>query len=261
LTVIRSLLFSAVVCLPPCLPAAEPISGVKCEGTYNIHLQGVCTNERDAIYWCFTDTLVKTDFSGTVLKKIPVGNHHGDLCHAEGKIYVAVNFGKFNDPQQRADSWVYVYDAETLRELAKHKVPELVYGAGGMAHHAGKFLVVGGLPGDLEENYVYEYDPEFRFVKRHVLPSGQTRLGIQTAEFAHGKWWFGCYGSPQILLVANEELTTVERYEFECSLGIVAQSDGSFLVARGRCSKETGCVGELVKAQPDSRHGLVIVRE
>ncbi len=58
---------------------------VMCEGTYQHHLQGVCTDER-AIFWSFTTTLVKTDMQGTVLKKIPVANHHGDLCLHDGKL-------------------------------------------------------------------------------------------------------------------------------------------------------------------------------
>jgi hypothetical protein len=36
----------------------------------------------------------------------------------------------------------------------------------------------------VNENYVYEYDTDFRFVKNHTLASGHTYLGIQTATFA-----------------------------------------------------------------------------
>lgn len=38
---------------------------------------------------------------------------------------------------------------------------------------------------------------DFQFVKKHVLASGHTHLGIQTAAFADGHWWFGCYGRPK----------------------------------------------------------------
>src|SRR3569832_2175666 len=87
------------------LDAAE-FHNVTCEGTYPHHLQGVCA-DNEAIYWCFTTELVKTDLNGKLLKKVPVANHHGDLCFNDGKLYVAVNLGKFNDPQGNADSWVY----------------------------------------------------------------------------------------------------------------------------------------------------------
>jgi hypothetical protein len=83
--------------------APAGVHAVQCDGTYPHHLQGICTNERDAIYWSFTDILVKTDQQGRVSKKIPVANHHGDLCFHDGKIYVAVNLGQFNDAAGKAD--------------------------------------------------------------------------------------------------------------------------------------------------------------
>ncbi len=75
--------------------AAADFAPVRCEGSYKQHLQGVCA-DKDSIYWCFTDELVKTDAGGKVLKQVAVRSHHGDLCHHDGKIYVAVNFGAFN---------------------------------------------------------------------------------------------------------------------------------------------------------------------
>lgn len=54
------------------------------------------------------------------------------------------------------------------------------------AQRQGRFLVVGGLPEGVNENYVYEYDRNFKFVKKQALASGHTHLGIQTAAFADG---------------------------------------------------------------------------
>ena len=73
-----------------------------------------------------------------------------------------------------------------MEELARHKTPQVKHGAGGIAHHDGKFIVVGGLPDGVEENYLYEYNAAFNFQKRHVLDSGWTRLGIQAAAIADG---------------------------------------------------------------------------
>jgi len=228
---------------------------VLCEGTYQHHLQGVCTDET-AIYWSFTTTLVKTDMKGTLLKKIPVVNHHGDLCFHNGKLYVAVNLGKFNDPKGNADSWVYVYDAVTLKELARHETKEVFHGAGGIGHRDGHFFVVGGLPDGVEENYVYEYDSDFKFVKKHVIRSGHTHLGIQTATFAHDRWWFGCYGDPKILLVTDADFQMKGRYELDCSLGIEGLSGGRLLVGSGRCEKDKGCNGTVQTAFPDDKAGF-----
>jgi hypothetical protein len=229
---------------------------VECEGSYRHHLQGMCTDGKDSLYWCFTTTLVKTDVSGKVLKRIDVRNHHGDVCHHDGKLYVAVNFGRFNDPQGKADSWVYVYNASDLSFVSKHTTQEVFHGAGGIGYRNGHLFVVGGLPDKVQENYVYEYDGDFKFVKKHVIKSGHTLLGIQTAAFANDRWWFGCYGDPKILLVTDAEFNMQGRYKFDCSLGIVGLPNGQFLSAGGRCEKNKGCTGNARLAVPDEDKGL-----
>jgi hypothetical protein len=240
--------------------AAEPAGGfqpVACEGTYPHHLQGVCTDDKETIFWSFTTKLVKTDRQGQALRQIDVASHHGDLCFAGGKLYVAVNLGKFNDPAGKADSWVYVYDPDHLALLARHKTPEVTFGAGGIAWHDGKFLVVGGLPAGADANHLYEYDAEFKFVQPHRLQTGGTLMGIQTAAFAEGRWWFGCYGDPKILLTEDASFREKgQRFEFDCSLGIVPLGGGKFLVARGTSSKDKGCTGRLLLAEADDQRGL-----
>lgn len=244
------------------LHADEPVvlehRNVSCEGTYRHHLQGLCTDGENAIFWSFTTTLVKTDNKGQILKKIPVVNHHGDLCHHNGKIYVAVNLGRFNDPQGHADSWVYVYNAGDLSLHDKHKIPEVFHGAGGIAFDGKRFIVVGGLPDKVNENYVYEYDSSFHFTKKHVIKSGHTHLGIQTAAYHDGQWWFGCYGDPKILLVTDSRFHLKSRFEFDCSLGVVGVAKTRFLVGQGSCSQAKGCIGSAVQARSDDQKGLVI---
>ena len=249
-------LISWLVLTGQCL--AADFKAVDCEGMYRHHLQGICTNEKDAIYWSFTTTLVKADPKGRVLKKVPVANHHGDLCHHEGKLYVAVNLGRFNDPKGNADSWVYVYDANDLSFVAKHKTPEVFHGVGGVAYHGKKFIVVGGLPDGVEENYAYEYDSEFKFVKKHVIKSGHTRLGIQTAGFSDGRWWFGCYGNK--VLVTDETFKLVGKFDFDCGLGIVRIRSGKFLIGRGGGAGEKR-TGMALVARVDEEMGLAIQSE
>lgn len=236
---------------------AEDFHAITCDGVYPRHLQGICTNDRDAIFWSWTDALVKTDTEGHILKQVPVASHHGDLCFHEGRVFVAVNLGKFNEPLGKADSWVYVYDADTLIVLAKHPVPELVHGAGGMACHGGKFLIVGGLPPDVNENLLYEYDEAFHFVKRHVLASGHTDMGIQTVTFSDGTWWFGCYGKPKILLRADEQFKLTGKWEFDASLGITPLTNGRFLIGKNTANKGVGNLGRLIIARSDEKTGLI----
>ena len=235
--------------------ASSPAEPIVCEGTYQHHLQGVAADDQ-AIYWSFTTTLVKTDRAGKRLASVPVANHHGDLCQHDGKLYVAVNLGKFNDAEGNADSWIYVYDAKTLQEIARHEVQQVFHGAGGIGYRDGRFFVVGGLPEGVPENYVYEYDESFQFIKKHTIPSGHTHLGIQTATFAHDRWWFGCYGSPAILLVTDAKFQMIGRYEFNCSLGIESAADGLLLSASGRCRPEIGCDGQVRLVAPDRQLGL-----
>lgn len=244
--------------------AADPLLGsiqpITCEGSYPGHLQGICTNYRDTVYWSFTTVLVKTDAEGRLSRRVDVANHHGDLCFHDGRVYVAVNLGKFNQPPGQEDSWVYVYDEDSLEEIARYPTPELVHGAGGMAWRDGRFVIVGGLPKDIDENYVYEYDESFEFIKRHVLPSGHTDKGIQTAEFYANHWWFGCYGKPRILLVADPSFGLVGRFEFDCALGITGLPDGRSLVGSNRRT-EDGYVGRAQIAVPDEWRGLRYVAD
>ncbi|MDP2323445.1 MAG: hypothetical protein Q8N51_05390, partial [Gammaproteobacteria bacterium] len=199
---------------------------------------------------------VKTDREGKLIKHVPTVSHHGDACFHDGKVYIAVNLGRFNDPEGNADSWVYVYDPETLERLEKHPVPEVFHGAGGIGVRGGQFYVVGGLPEGVEENYVYEYDANFEFVKKHVLKSGWTHLGIQTATFHDGVWWFGCYGTPRILLKADSELQMAGRYEFDAALGIAGAGKDHFLVAKGPITENRRHKGTLHRVVPDPENGL-----
>lgn len=234
-------------------PVSTPIT---CEGDYAGHLQGVCIDESGAIFWSFTTEMVKTDARGSILSTLSVANHHGDLCYADGKVYVAVNLGKFNDPEGHADSWIYVYDAETLAFIARHETPEVFHGAGGMDVRDGHFYVVGGLPTGVPENYAYEYDHEFQFVKKHLIESGWTELGIQTADWHNGAWWFGCYGSPRPLLKTDADFKMIGRHEFDAALGIIGIAPDQFLIAKGGRTPKKRHLGSLHPATSDKTAGL-----
>lgn len=245
------------------LPAEEssskiPFQEITCEGTYRGHLQGVCLDHAGHIFWSFTDRLVKTDVEGRILVAVDAASHQGDLCFHDGKLYVAVNLGQFNRPAGEADSWVFVYDGKALKEIARHEVSEVVHGAGGIDQHDGHFYVIGGLPAGTNENYAYEYDADFQFIKRHVIASGYTLMGIQTATFHDGQWWLGCYGNPAELLRTSMNFTNVERTKFDAALGISGIAPGKFLIGRGT-RDDDGHTGRLVPAISDDELGLKII--
>lgn len=206
---------------------------IQCEGLYPMHLQGISTDKKNNIFWSFTNELVRTDLNGKVLDRIKVLNHHGDLCYEGGKVYVAVNLGKFNELPGQEDSWVFVYDVRGLKELARYKVLQLVHGAGGISVFKGKFFLVGGLPKGFNENYIYEYDQYFTFTKRHLIASGYTYKGIQTAEFIGGKWWFGCYGNPK-LITTDENFKILDKNNFDASLGTAEFTARKLFIANSK---------------------------
>ena len=214
---------------------------VTCPGAYTNHLQGVATDNAGNIFWSFTTRLVKTDKQGALLSQVAVPWHYGDLTWHGGRVFVAVNHGKFNQEPGAAKSWVYVHDAETLALLEKHQVPEAVHGAGGIEWYNGRFFIVGGLPASLEANYVYEYTETFAFVRRHEIASGQTKMGIQTVcRVRDNLWLFGCYGKPAVTLVTNDAFAFQGKKVFNASYGIARTSEtGTVLVARDRLSGKT----------------------
>ncbi len=184
-------ILTAIVCGIAAAGLAAP-EKILCDGDYSGHLQGVDTDGTN-IYWSFTTAIVKTDLTGKRLVERAAPSHQGDLCFRDGIVYVAVNRGKFNTAN-RAKSQVTSYRADTLEPIKTWLLPDMPHGAGGITYSGSNFYVVGGLPITHECNYVYEYTPDFQLVKRHVLETGFTWMGIQTAACIDGRFLFGIYG-------------------------------------------------------------------
>ena len=127
-----------------------------------------------------------------------------------------------------------------------------------MAFRDGKFIVVGGLPKGVNENYAYIYSPEFEFLERKVIESGYTNVGVQTLAFAESKFWFGCYGGRTLKTDADYNLEG--NFEFDCALGVVGIGDGKILVAR-RTGEGKQQSGRLAVATIGEDGGLVVEGE
>lgn len=83
---------------------------------------------------------------------------------------------------------------------------------------------------------------------------------FQPGREAFDRWWFGCYGDPKILLVADSDFKMLGRYKFDCSLGIVGLPNGRFLAASGLCEKGKGCVGSARLAVTNDENGLRFIQ-
>ena len=224
-----------------CAAMAQLPEKIACAGSYGGHLQGVATDGTN-IYWSFTVAVVKTDLSGNILVSRKAPSHQGDLCCKDGVLYVAVNRGRFNT-ETGAVSQVTSYDAKTLKPIKTVPLPDVPHGAGGITWKGDRFYVVGGLPPTHKKNYVYEYTPDFKLVKRHDLETGFTLMGIQTAAHEDGKFYFGIYGNkenPSGVLACPEDLSSYKRYH-KCggSVGIL-KLDGAYYVGGTSADKTLG---------------------
>lgn len=224
----------------------QPASPTRCPGNYGGHLQGLATDGRH-IYWSFTVTIVKTDLTGKILATQDGPSHQGDLCVKDGIVYVAVNRGRFNY-RKGAVSEVHSYDAETLKPLKIWPLKDMPHGAGGMTWRGDRFFIVGGLPPSHNRNYVYEYDKDFNLVKRHILNTGFTLMGIQTAAYEDGRFLFGIYGdkgNPHGVLAVENDLKTFKRYRCGGSVGMLRFGERYFIGKTGKdpdTKRETGLI-------------------
>ena len=205
---------------------------IVCAGEYPGHLQGIATDGKH-LYWVFTRTLVKTGLDGRIIAKRDMKHHCGDPCWHEGKLFVPVCASGFNRKLPEGTpsrNFIHVFDAD-LKPLAVHPVPELEYGAGGIAVRDGHFFVVGGRPKDLPGNTVYEYDDAFKPVRRHEVAFDSLK-GIQTINYSSGRWYFGCYGTKLLTIETDGNFKVLRRLRPGTSVGMIPLDRGLVLVGR-----------------------------
>ena len=114
------------------------------------HVQGMCVSS-NAIYFSFHDQIVKTDWYGRLLNRVPVDPHGGDICLWNGKLYTGV----WLKPKVKDEKWcgvIYMYDAETLALLKTQKVKSKDAGVDGITCLDGIIYLAMGATG--------KYDPE-----------------------------------------------------------------------------------------------------
>lgn len=234
-------LTALVAAPPPPAGAAKPVrllpmfregDEIRCAGEYPGHVQGIATDGK-SLYWSFTNTLVRTDLGGKVLARCDLPMHGGDPCFARGRLYVPAGI-RFNQEPRKArkpESFVLVFTPE-LKRVNTIPLADFKYGAGGMAYRNGHFFIVGGRPDGKPGNTIYEYDENFKLLRRHEV-NFNSAAGIQTINFTpDGRCLIGCYGVGNFTTELDGKWRVVRRPRPSTALGAIPLGNELCLVAR-----------------------------
>ena len=193
---------------------------ITCPGRYVNHLQGIAIAD-GKIYWSYTTKVIKTDAEGNVEKIIDAPNHHGDCCVHDGKLYVAVNTGSF-DQKSGANNSVWIYDTD-LNFIKTIKIAEHEGGLGGIEFWNGSFYTVGGVHISLPTFKICKWSKDFKLEKVFNIPVGDTLMGVQTICRAYDRFWLGVY-------LARDKGHTPPMYECDDNFNIINKHH-----AKGAC--------------------------
>ena len=107
--IVGALCAAAFGCLGAEVPALAPVEvGKGVLDPAGGHVQGFCASD-DAFYFTQMKTLYKCDWSGKLLKKVPVVCHTGDICFWEGHVYTSVSVYQGPD---KGKGIIQVFDAD-----------------------------------------------------------------------------------------------------------------------------------------------------
>lgn len=220
----------------------------------NCHVQGFTTDGK-YMYWSFTDSLVKTTMSGTVLIQVPTAarwEHLGGIDYHNGRIYGACM------NRRPSGSSLHVYDAGSLAVvdmiLLKNIMSDMDNnvddnnGAGcitvGVDPDTGEEVLLIGccikpkskFPGQI----IMQYDFEGNYQKKYFVPTGCTNLGIQNIDRdpQTGCYWMTGYGREldyhirETLFCVSPDLKTVlSSYIVSSPYGIHCCGNGKFYLS------------------------------
>ncbi len=162
---------------------------ILCEaGGFVGHLQGI-TADATGIYWSYYDTIVKTDYAGKTLASVKIPRHSGDLCAANGKVYVSVCYYDAKMVTEEGGSgWVYIYDSKLVfqQKVALPDTPR----PDGITFLNDKFYIAGDDFGKDPHplNTISVYDKELKFERKITIDIGKpTQYGAQTLNAFQGR--------------------------------------------------------------------------
>ncbi len=223
------------------------------------HLQGF-TTDGTFMYWSFTNTLVKTTMSGTVVAQIQVPvkfEHLGGIDYHNGRIYGAAMGNSL-----AGDKWgvwssftVHVYDAASLALIDILRLddcyreyparPNGFAGIGavtaGVDPETGEEALFLGCAmqngADIDRQVVLQYSFEGKRQKRYLVPIGPVEIGVQNIDRdpETGNYWLTTYNPKQpyhvreTLFCVSPDLTTVlAKYAVSTPYGFHCCGGGKF---------------------------------
>lgn len=205
------------------------------------HLQGIAADET-GIYWSFTDTLIKTDYKGKVLKetKLP-GLHGGDLAIADGDIFVAVivRDHKHIAANNNCRSAIFQYDRE-LKLKKKYPLP-IKDGIDGIAFYKNRFYVAPGAAKTPKKTVsVFLYDRNIKLLKKFTVTTPtMKKYGAQNLTVINGSIAAGFYDDGKTSPLLDPETLKVKgELKLRHSVGLtkvpasVAGNDHTYLMGR-----------------------------
>lgn len=200
------------------------------------HLQGIAGNGK-FIFRVFNYGIVKSDMTGKTLKtaecrrKKNQSLHAGSPCLVNDKLYVPCCFGSFNRDLNGKPSlnYIQVFDLD-LNYIKSFHIPELQHGAGCITFADGRFFIAGGRPYQRAGNTIYEYDTNFRFIRKHELAL-TTYVGIQTLAFDGRDFLLGCYGNNGMSYKLSRDFKNISYYSFNSAIGLIPLSADKMLVS------------------------------
>ena len=243
-------------------PKLEPLpeSGkIVLEGAYSGHLQDVCRSG-NCIYWMHTRTLLKTDFSGKVLARKEMPDHHAGCEVRDGKLYVAVCAMQSKTGGKTLSGsrvQINVFDADTLELLEEH-VTDINDRSGSFCFLEDGTCLVGCLRHpELKPDQVrfHHLDKNFKLIKSYVLDNVTVKLGIEVIKRKGDFYYLFLYKGKGLALKLDKNFNEVARFtDMPGNVGIFQDGD-DWWVARTKCSAEVDKTKRtwtsFIERQPD----------
>lgn len=223
------------------------------------HLQGF-TTDGTHLYWSFTDSLVKTTMSGTVVGQVPTATrteHLGGIDYDNGKIYgAAMGNSLAGQPWGMWSSFtVHVYDAATLAVVdilrlddCYEEIRQRTDGFDGIGCITAGVDPVTGADclmlgcGTLDapeyaSQIILQYGFDGKRQNRYVIPTGVANIGVQNIDRdpETGSYWMTTYSrekpfhNEETLYCVSPDLTHVTAsYVYSTPYGFHCLGGGRF---------------------------------